>query len=180
MLLLATKRCRVCHRSASTTVLTEVSGVTSVPNRKKQVDKILRSASDNCLRSTKPCTTNKPAKPHVTKLCSNRTKNANLAQKTAAVIEACIELPVHKSSSEALLRRHQGSVEFKTSGGKHRSRQRTPNQTVSAPTSPGELPTWAAPCRARTPLTSPGKPYVLTVTPIGQEPLSLAQVYPMY
>ena len=144
MLLLVTLQC-VCHRSASTNVLTEVSGVTSGPTRKTQVDKIVRSASDNCLRSTKSCTTNKPGKPHATKLCSHRIKNAKVAQKTAALIDACHELPVHKSSSEALLRRHQGSVEFKTGAGKHRSRQRTPNQTVSAPTSPGKSSTRAAP-----------------------------------
>lgn len=151
MLLLVTLQYCVCHRSASTTVLTEVSGVASGLNRKNLVDKILRSASDNCLASTKTCTTNKPPKPsHANKLCTNRAKNKKLARKNVAMIDACTKLPVHKSSSEGLLGQHQGTTAFKADPGKHRSRKRVPNQTMSAPTSPGKCYIWIPPPRART------------------------------
>ena len=138
----------ISHRSASTTVLGEASGVVSRTHRKSMTDKILRSASEDCLRSIAPraktCNTNTLGKPsHVAKLCTSSAKHAKLAQKTA---DSHAKLPVHKSSSEVLLGQHRGTAAFKTGKRKHKSKQRLPNQTVSAPTSPGKPISLAVSC----------------------------------
>ena len=120
------------HRAASTTILDEQKMRSSKAERKSHADKLLRSASDDCLRSTSARRNSNAPRKHSNAASSSKVSEKHVAQTVAVTDNA----PVHKSLSENLLGRHGGVKSLKI--GKHRSKRHAPNRTVSAPTSPGK------------------------------------------